>query len=201
MYRFWNIIEYWYPKSATSSAKDWSGVLTDFIPRIALATDAQAYKREMMELIGMVHDTHANLWGSLESRPPVGDCQLPVVMRFVEGSAVVAGYSDAANAEPELRIGDIVTDLDGTPVSELISRWRPYYADSNEAARLRDIAQYMTQGACGTATLRLRRDSDTMTISTPRVPSRTLNAQAAGSRNTRSAREKRSRNYRLMWPI
>lgn len=83
-------------------------------------------------MIAKVHDTHANLWSSLQVRPPVGKCQLPMVMRFVENSAVVSGYAQAETGRATgLQIGDIVLDLDGTPVSELVNRWRPYYAASN----------------------------------------------------------------------
>jgi hypothetical protein len=36
--------------------------------------------------------------------------------------------------------GDVITEIDGAPLSTLLDRWRPYYGASNEAARLRDIA-------------------------------------------------------------
>ncbi len=176
LYRFWNIIEYWYP-NRDIIGENWDGVLTEFIPRIALAKTFDSYPLEMMALIARIHDTHANLWSSLSVRPPVGNCQLPVVMRFAEDNAVVSGYAQAAPV-PDLKIGDAILDLDGTPVSELISRWSPYYADSNDPTRLRDIAQSMTRGACGASTLRIRREGETLTVTTPRVSSNTLKLQA-----------------------
>ena len=57
-------------------SEDWEKVLTEFIPRIALAKDSESYQRELMVLIAKVHDGHANLWSSLGVRPPVGKCQL-----------------------------------------------------------------------------------------------------------------------------
>ena len=57
---------------------NWDEVLTTFIPRIVLAADSDTYKREMMALIARVNDTHANLWSSLDVRPPVGACRIPV---------------------------------------------------------------------------------------------------------------------------
>ena len=77
LYRFWNIVQYWYPNRAIVG-EDWTGVLRDTIERVALARTADDYKRQFMALIARVHDTHANLWSSLAARPPVGDCQLPV---------------------------------------------------------------------------------------------------------------------------
>jgi hypothetical protein len=73
LYRFWNIIEYWFPYRDLIG-ENWDGVLMTFIPRITLARDGETYKRELMALIARVHDTHANLWSSLDVRPPVGPC-------------------------------------------------------------------------------------------------------------------------------
>ena len=179
LYRFWNIIQYWSPYRDIIG-ESWDGVLAEFIPRIALAKTSTSYQLEMMALIARVHDTHANLWSSLSGRPPIGNCQLPVVLRFAENSAVISGWAQAAPA-PDLKIGDVILDLDGTPVSELISRWTPYYADSNDAARLRDIARSMTRGACGTASLGIRRENQTLTVTTPRVAPSALNLQAGAT--------------------
>jgi peptidase S41-like protein len=167
LYRFWNIIEYWYP-NRDIIGENWDGVLAEFIPRIALAKTFDSYPLEMMALIARIHDTHANLWSSLGARPPVGNCQLPLVIRFAENSAVISGWGQAEPV-PGLKIGDVILDLDGTPVSELVSRWTPYYADSNDPARLRDIARSMTRGACGDSSLRIRRENQTLTVNTPRV--------------------------------
>jgi C-terminal processing protease CtpA/Prc len=178
VYRFWNMVEYWYPYRDVAG-ENWDGVLSEFLPRVALARSTEEYQRELMAFIAQVHDTHANLWSSLQVRPPVGTCQLPVVMRFVEDSAVVAGYSQAdAGPARGLKIGDVILALDGTPVSDLVRQWSPYYADSNEAARFRDIARSMTQGDCGPSTVQVRRDKETLTLTTARVPASTLDQRA-----------------------
>src|SRR6185369_13126670 len=78
LYRFWNIIEYWYPNRNVLD-EDWNSVLAEFIPRIALAKSKEEYQLELIALIAKVTDTHANLWSAPpQSRPPVGACQLPV---------------------------------------------------------------------------------------------------------------------------
>jgi hypothetical protein len=68
LYRFWNIIEYWFPYRDLIGGS-WDDELIAFIPRIALANDSDAYKEQMLALIARVHDTHANLWSSLAVRP------------------------------------------------------------------------------------------------------------------------------------
>jgi C-terminal processing protease CtpA/Prc len=170
LYRFWNIIEYWYPYRDVIGS-DWDQELTAFIPRIALAADSETYKREMLALIARVHDTHANLWSSLDARPPTGACRIPITLRFIENQSVVTGYSDAA---PEIaatvKPGDIVSAIDGIAVTQLVARWLPYYAASNEPTERRDIAQSMTRGACGPAALTVSRDGRTQEVKTARTP-------------------------------
>jgi C-terminal processing protease CtpA/Prc len=169
LYRFWNIIEYWFPYRDVIGGP-WDDVLTTFIPRIALAADSDTYKRELMALIARVNDTHANLWSSLDVRPPGGACRIPVVTRFIQDKAVVTGYSQAASATATgLHIGDVIEAIDGVAVPALVERWAPYYAASNEPTRLRDIAQSMTRGACGAVTLRVTRPAGTLDVNTQRT--------------------------------
>jgi C-terminal processing protease CtpA/Prc len=167
--RFWNVIEYWFPYRDVME-EDWDKVLTEFIPRIALAKDADAYQRELMALIARAHDGHANLWSSFDVRPPVGKCQLPVRLRFIEDHLVVAGFATSEAAKSSnLKVGDIVTQLDGVPVEKLIETWKPYYAASNDVARMRDIAAFMTRGACGEASVSVLRDGRKTRLTADRV--------------------------------
>lgn len=170
LYRFWNIIEYWFPYRDVMS-EDWEMILAEFIPKIALARDSEIYQRELMALIAKVHDGHANLWSSLDVRPPVGKCQLPVRVRFVEDRPVVAGFlGNEAPSSSSLKIGDIITELDGVPVAKLVENWAPYYADSNDTARLRDIAAFMSRGGCGESTVGVRREGQYIKLKANRVP-------------------------------
>jgi C-terminal processing protease CtpA/Prc len=170
LYRFWNIIEYWFPYRDVLG-ENWPEVLAQFVPRVALSKSPEAYQREMMALIARAHDTHANLWSSLQARPPVGNGRLPIVVRFVENRAVVAGFTTGeAGKGTALRVGDEILELDGVPISNLIEEWSQYYAASNESTRLRDIGQALTRGDCGPAKIRIRRESEEeVEISTARV--------------------------------
>jgi C-terminal processing protease CtpA/Prc len=169
LFRYWNIIRYWYP-NRDIIGEDWDHVLSEFIPKIALAKTADDYKRQFLTLIARVHDTHANLWSSLNVRPPVGTCQVPVIVRFVDGRAVVAGhFSDSAAASVPLKRGDVLDALDGVPVADLIQQWRPYYADSNDAAMLRDMSHTLTVGPCGDVKIHVRRGAETLDVTTARI--------------------------------
>jgi hypothetical protein len=173
LFRFWNIVEYWAPYR-DQIGEDWDGVLRQSIARVTLARNRQGYELEMIAVIARIHDTHANLWSSLAVRPPVGDCSLPVIVRFVEGRAVVTAYADEeAGKASGLQVGDMIEAMDGSPVDKLIQAWRPYYAASNEPTRLRDMARGFGAGACGPLAVRVRRASGPQELTATRV-SRTL---------------------------
>jgi C-terminal processing protease CtpA/Prc len=179
LYRYWNMIEYWYPNRNILD-QDWNQVLTEFIPRMALAKTKDAYQLETIELIARITDTHANLWSAPPTlRPPAGTCQVPVTTRFIENQAVVSGYLDAtAGPGTGLKIGDVVETLDGIAVNQLVELWRPYYPASNRPTQLRDIGRTLTRGNCAEIRLGVRRDNQTLTLRTPRVPLGNLNRTA-----------------------
>ena len=167
LYRYWNMVEYWYPYRDIIG--DWDRVLADSIPKFAAAKDQDDYVLQLMALIADIHDTHAGL-RSLDTRPPTGECHLPVALRFIRGQVVVTGYRDSEQGPASgLKIGDILTRLDGTPVAALVKQWSPYYGASNHAALLRDIANYMTRGNCGSTDVSIHRDAKELHLQVARV--------------------------------
>ncbi len=156
VYRFWNIVESWFPYRDVMG-EDWDSVLAEFIPRAFAAEMGNDYALVMMELVARVHDGHANLWSSTALRPPVGECLVPVPLRFVDGQFIVDELPDTAALDPAgLLPGDAIVAVDGSPVADQVPRWLPYYGASNEEAARRDIARALTRGPCGP--VRIRRD-------------------------------------------
>jgi hypothetical protein len=165
LFRWWNITQYWAPDRDVAG-QDWPAVLADFIPKLALAKDKTAYQLALFELVANANDTHANLWGSLAARPPAGDCAIPVTLRFIGDKPVV--YR-ADTVDSAFKPGDILEKLDGTPIQSLIDKWAVYYADSNEAARRRDLAAFLTHGACGPVSAEITRGGHSMQVTTART--------------------------------
>jgi C-terminal processing protease CtpA/Prc len=163
LFRAWNMIQYFYPNrdvmadDPTGSPNYWDDVLQQSIPGIAMAQSSLEYQQALLQFTAKIHDTHSGISNLTGARPPMGPCQLPVQVRFVQGSPVVVGYLSTDGANSGLRIGDVIEQLDGTAVADLVTEWTPYYTDSNEAARLRDIGRNMTQGACGPASVSVLR--------------------------------------------
>lgn len=168
LFRFWNIVEYWSPYREIVG-EDWNDVLKQLIPPFALAKDKPAYERELFALLALDHDTHANLWSNQQDLPPVGDCRLPVAVRFVGDQPAIWWLNEAGKSDGFER-GDVIVALDGFPVAKLVANWTPYYAASNDARRLHDIGISMTRGQCGQAHIRVRRGEQELELTPARVP-------------------------------
>ncbi len=180
LFRLWNIIQYWFPYRDAID-EDWHAVLSEFVPRMAAASDFDTYQLELFALIARVKDGHANLWSSLDVRPPRGKCHLPVRLRFVEDRAVVVGYTHAEDGPAcGLKVGDAIDSLDGTAVETLVKTWSPYYAASNDSARRRDIARSLTRGECVEVVVKGRRGDGEFALAARRLPGEGLDL-AGGS--------------------
>src|ERR1700674_2891972 len=141
LYRFWNIIEYWSPYRDLIK-EDWDNVLREFVPQVWASDDPDEYRLAMMALIARIDDGHANLWNALTVRPPRGLYRLPVNVRFIEGKAVVTGFTrDTLGRATGLRVGDVILSIGGARVDSLVDAWAPYYAASNQSARLRAVGR------------------------------------------------------------
>jgi len=169
LFRLWNIVEYWFPYRDLIQG-NWDDELSAFIPRLALAGNADAFKLALMSFIARIEDTHANLWSAIAVRPPAGDCQVPAGVRFVDNQLVVTEYfHETLGPATGLQVGDVVEAVDGTAVNALVARWTPYYAASNQPTRLRDIARSMMRGACGPVSVRVLRQATTLELKPERT--------------------------------
>jgi hypothetical protein len=63
-------------------------------------------------------------------------------------------------------------------VSELVERWRGYYADFNEQARSRDIARSLPGNICGPTMVDARRDNEMLALTTARADSNASGGRA-----------------------
>ncbi len=163
-------LPYWSPYR-DQIGEDWNSVLRESLSPLIFAKSRSAYELEMMKVIARANDTHSNLWSSLSVRPPVGHCALPLQVRFVKGNAVVNRYVDSETANTSgINPGDVLEAIDGVPITQLVASLRPYYAASNEATRLRDIAANLTNGKCGEALISIRHGDSDKEITLVRTP-------------------------------
>ena len=141
LYRYWNIIQYYFPYKNLIE-EDWKSVLEEFLPKFILAKDEKEYTLATLELIGRIHDTHANIWGSNQVLNNYRGVRYAAVeLTFIEDKAVITGYHNKKfGMESGLQIGDIITTINNLSIKEIVNDRLKYAPASNYPTKLRDIA-------------------------------------------------------------
>lgn len=141
LYRYWNIIQYFFPNRHLIDG-DWKDALAEFVPRFADAKNETEYKVALLELIGRISDTHANIYGydnALSAFKGSNFAAAEVV--FVEERALVNHFHDEEKGKlTGLQKGDVITAVNGKPVADIIKEQLKYTPASNYPTKLRDIA-------------------------------------------------------------
>jgi C-terminal processing protease CtpA/Prc len=175
LFRYWNMIAYFFPYRY-AIGEDWQRVLPEFIPQFVAARTAEQYRLTALALIARIHDTHANIFNDKVLTAYKGTYQAPLWLRFVDNQAVVAGYYDAAlGAATTLKPGDIIVQVDGHPVDELVKTRRPITPASNVPTQLRNTANDLLRGTTPQVALVVRRAGREFPVTVERVPISKLN--------------------------
>ena len=134
LYRYWNMIHYFFPYKHLTD-KDWNQVLKAYIPRFVNAEDELSYEIAALKIIGDIQDTHANLWrGGDKLREQRGQYYPAVNVRFIEGQLVVTDYyNPELKTETALEIGDVITQINGKKVEEIIKEQAEFYPASKRS--------------------------------------------------------------------
>ena len=178
LYRYWNIIQYFYPYRHLIG-EDWNKVLTTFIPRFVAAKDNKEYTLACLEIIAHIHDTHANIWQynpTLDSLK--GLLMTPFKAGFVENKLVVTSfYKDTLGIKSKLHIGDIIEKIDGVPVEDLIKKFLPLTPASNYETQLRDMPRmqgFLLRGDKPVIHLSIKDNTENKEVVVERVPLRNI---------------------------
>lgn len=141
LYRYWNIIQYYFPYKYLIE-EDWKSVLEEFIPKVISANNETDYTLTVLELIGRVHDTHANIYGGNSVLNNYRGLRFAAAeLTFIEDKAVVTGfYDEKLGKETELQIGDIVLGINNKPIDEIIKERLKHTPASNYSTKLRNVA-------------------------------------------------------------
>jgi len=141
LYRYWNIIEYYFPYKNLIGER-WDSTLEVFIPKFVNSKNELEYKLTTLSLIASIHDTHANIWGYDNTLLKYkGNNFAPLKVKFIEGKVVVYDYhNDSLGKETGLCKGDIITKINNESIEEVVKRKIPLTPASNYETQLREIA-------------------------------------------------------------
>lgn len=141
LYRYWNMINYFFPYKNLMD-EDWNKKLKEYIPIFINSKDELSYELAAIQLIGDIQDTHANIWeGADKIDQWKGTNFSPLHVRFIENQLVVTDYyNEELISEVGLKIGDVITKINGKKIDEIIKEKSKYYPASNIPTRLRNIS-------------------------------------------------------------
>lgn len=139
LFRYWNIIQYYFPYRHLVDA-DWHSVLNEFIPKLIDSDDELGYKLSMLELIGKIQDTHANIWMDDDKLNDFwGLNGVPAEVKLIQNKLLVTRVLNENNGI--LKAGDIIQKIDGKKVGDIIKEKIKYCPASNLVTQHRDICK------------------------------------------------------------
>ena len=140
LYRYWNMVYYFFPYKALMDA-DWNTVMKNQIPSFISATDKKSYWQAVRRLIAQIDDTHGAVW-NVKPTKTLDYYRPPFRVSFLKNDTlVVTSYWDSDKIDSSgPHIGDIITHIDGKPVSFWIDSLAHYYAASNYPVKLRQLS-------------------------------------------------------------
>jgi len=176
LYRYWNIVNYFFPNKYITDKK-WNDVLKEHLPKFINAKNELDYEIAALQLIGEVNDTHANLWGGgdkiMEKR---GANYPPFKVKFIENKLVVADYYNPEHQnKAQVKVGDVITHINNMAVADIIKNEAINYPASNNAARLRDIAENMLRSPNNKIAIKYISDNFTKDVEIPLFDRKDLN--------------------------
>ena len=189
LFRYWNIVQYFFPYKYAID-KNWNDVLTDLIPVFRQANSEQAYQRALYQMIAQIQDSHGFINNSNKTvclRCDMGRYWLPFEVKIIDDRAVITRfYNDSIAALSKLKIGMVISHIDGETIRARIERERMYVAASNEWTFLRDVVSIIGVGTTEQATLTIDSDGQDFVLTVRRYPYGAFGKQAYKSVNSRN---------------
>ncbi len=140
LFKYWTIIQYFYPYKYLTG-KDWNKVLDDYIPLFISAKNELEYEQAVLSLITEIDDTHGGVMKEFNKIAAWrGSNFAPYRVKFVENKLVVVDYDPEYTQGEKLKIGDIITHINGKSIEFIVDSLKRYYPSSNKKSMLRDIS-------------------------------------------------------------
>jgi C-terminal processing protease CtpA/Prc len=146
LFRFWNLIHYLYPYKYLMD-RDWSVVLSEFIPKFDENTSELDYQRTILELAARLPDAHVRLENATAHHADLGGFAPPVTVESVGQETVIVQLHTAKSAEVSgLVRGDVILAVDGEPILARRARLTPWVPASTPQALQRRLDALVLEG-------------------------------------------------------
>ncbi|MBJ2125983.1 S41 family peptidase [Flavobacterium sp. IB48] len=178
LFRYWNYVAYFFPYKYQMD-ENWDKVLVDILPEFVNAKSELEFHLAMRELSIKLNDSHASI-GTGKMFEKFGDKFVPADFKIIDRKAVVIGLkNDSLATVSDIRIGDVITKVDGKTIDFLIKENRKYVEGSNEAAILRNIYWAIFNGKSDSLQIEYNRAGEKAVKYIKRYPYQNIRMKAA----------------------
>lgn len=158
LFRYWNIIEYYYPYRGIIE-EDWNGILNEFIPKVINSDEDLDYKLVMSELTTKIHDSHASIYDSAKTLYNYfGNNVAPINFLVVEDKIVITNIDDKYKEESNLKVGDVVLEINGKNIFDVIEKKLKYISCSHDDAIVNGLSYYLFRTNDERLSVKIERD-------------------------------------------
>lgn len=184
VFRYYNVIEYFFPHKNTIG-ENWQDIPAEFIEKILLAENEIDVQKTILEMITRINDTQAKtIFNENFTNEFYGKVYANYKILFIENNAVVSGYINPSKVkEIDLKIGDIITEIDGESTLKKVERLKKYSPASNEFAKLNVISQNLLRSNNRSINVTFVRNNKISSSNVPCYPPSSLYANREVSAN------------------
>ncbi len=151
-YKIWGVIHYFFAYRDLMD-EDWDDVFASFLPRFIAAKDAREYNLTIADMLTHTLDSHVAATSD-ELSDYFGRAAVGLRLRLIEKRPVITEILDEQAKTAGLRVGDIVSSVDGDKIADRFNRAQDYISGSTVQRRGYDSLQRVLSGVEGsTATL------------------------------------------------
>jgi C-terminal processing protease CtpA/Prc len=162
LFRFWNYVEYFFPYKYQMD-QNWDLTLTEFLPRTINPVSETEYYLSLKEFSAKLNDSHA-LFGANKLFDFFGRHGIPFDFKIIDNKAVVVGFKNESLSKiDDIRIGDVITEIEGKSIEDLIKENQKYIEGSNYDAILNKIDYPIFFGNTDTSAIEFTRNNKTET--------------------------------------
>ncbi len=169
LFRYWNFMEYFFPYKYLMNTK-WDKTLNDVIPLFINAQNENDYQVAMATIISRINDSHAGFYLKRQEDKNKERRRLPFDCKIIDEKIIITKFTcDSLANKEQLKIGDVITKVNGKTVKEIIEENRDLISASNEAFYLDSLADKVISTYFDAINLTFLKDDQTRTINCPDV--------------------------------
>ncbi len=157
VYRYWNMIQYFFPyKNETD--QDWNTVLAEMITKIMKTDSDIDHHLALLEMVVKIDDSHG--WFTTRKlRKYFGFNTLPFQFKIIDDKVVVTELkNEELTAAEDIKIGDAIETINGTPVAKLLKDNSKYIYASNPSVKKRNAKSLIFKGDEDSVNITFERD-------------------------------------------